>query len=48
MAASSGLSGKKIFPPCNLDNFDILYNISNNYYNDILSIDTPWITMNYG
>ena len=31
---------RKVFP-CNLDNFDILYNISNNYYNDILSIDIP-------
>ena len=33
---------------CNLGNFDILYNISNNYYNDILYIEIPWITMNYG
>ena len=46
MAASSGLSGKNF--ACNLGNFDILYNISINYYNDILSIDIPWITMNYG
>ena len=30
----------KVFP-CNLDNFDILYNILNNYYDDILSIDIP-------
>ena len=44
--AASGLSGK-IFP-CNLGNFNILYNIPNNYYNVAFIHWYIMVTMNHG